>query len=244
MIPNLIHYTFGFDEKFCNKPLSRFHFWNVLSARKYNPKYEIVLHYIYEPVENEWWENIRQLCHLNKLNGTDVDRLPFKYTEHKVDLFRIQQLYNMGGIYFDLDVICLKSMDDFLSKSCVMGLEHGNGEIIGLCNAVVLSELRSDFLKLWISEFLSDYREQWEYNCVRMPYALSKTYPNLLHIEPSCSFFKFSWDELGKQQLFNENHPFDDCYCAHLWEHKNYVELKNFELSSNTISTMYKSVIL
>lgn len=244
MIPKQIHYVFGFDENFCNKPLSYFHFWNVLSAKKYNPEYEIILHYIYEPIDNEWWDKIRQLCHINKINASDINRLPFKYTEHKVDLFRIQHLYNTGGIYFDLDVICLKPMDNFLSKSCVMGLEHGNDQIIGLCNAVILSEPRSDFLKIWIADFLSDYREQWEYNCVRMPYALYKKHPNLLHVEPISSFFKFSWDDQGKKQLFNENHSFDDCYCVHLWEHKNYSELKNIELSTNTLSNIYRSILL
>lgn len=245
MIPKQIHYTFGFDENFCSKPLSRFHFWNILSAKKYNSEYEFVLHYIYSPVENEWWENIRQVCHLNKINVSNINKLPFKYTEHKVDLFRIELLYNMGGVYFDLDVVCLKSMNNFLSKSCVMGLEHGNDRIIGLCNAIVLSEQHSEFLRIWISEFLIDYREQWEYNCVIMPHVLSQKYPNLIHVEPTESFFKFSWDGLGKKQLFDEINSFEECYCVHLWEHKNYKELTSLDIykHDNTLSKIYRNII-
>lgn len=246
MIPSKIHFVFGFNPQFCNKPLCEFHSWNIQLAKYHNPDCDIYFHYLYEPPSSNSWDIIKHICILNKVSHSELSyNINFKYTEHVADLYRLYTLYNYGGIYLDIDVACVNSLNKLLTHKCVMGIEYGNNDIIGLCNAVLLSEQKSDFIKIWIDEFKNDYREQWEYNCVKMPYELSKKHVDLIHVEPRHSFFKFSWDDEGKIQLFEQTHSYDESYCIHLWEHKNYhilSDLKNYK-SQTTLSTIYKKFL-
>ncbi len=246
LIPNTIHYIFGIDGKCCNKPLCNFHAWNIQLSKIYNPECEIMFHFLFEPPPSPTWDIIKKTCILNKISIDDINfGIDFKYSEHIVDLCRLHILKKYGGIYLDIDVACVKSFRNLLHNKCVMGIEIGNSEIIGLCNAVILSEINSEFINIWINEFYNDYREQWEYNCVRMPYNLSLKYPSLIHTEPVGSFFKFSWDNFGQQQLFEELNSYDESYCIHLWEHKNYEKLSNINTftKQSTISKIYEKFI-
>lgn len=258
MISKTIHYLFGLDSTFCNKPFEYFHYLNILSARNTNPEYVINLYYYYRP-KSTWFDKLEidSICNLIKLDSLDVfiDSNKIAYTEHLSDILRLNLINKYGGIYLDIDTICIKTFDALLDRQFVMGVEgakigdNNSNVMVGLCNAVLISEINSSFTNIWLDDYKNNYQRDWNYNSVKRPLQLSYEYPALIHVEPQSSFFKYSWEEHGKNAMFNENSDISDCYSLHLWEHKNYNYLikynKEYILQSNcTIGNLYKNLIL
>jgi mannosyltransferase OCH1-like enzyme len=227
---------------------------NVLSAKKINPTYKINLYYLHKP-NSDYFNMLSNICELISLNDIPdyILKQNFLFTEHICDLMRLELIYKYGGIYLDIDTVCVRSFDTFLNYECVMGKEFGKREnkdreeLIGLCNAVLMGIPKNKFVEVWIDNFLNDYRPDWNYNCVQMPYFLSNRHPHLIQIEPKSSFFKYSWDDDGKFDMFFSNSDISDCYSLHLWEHKNYDILKLYDdkyikKNNDTISQLYKKI--
>jgi hypothetical protein len=255
MIPKIIHYLFGLDSKFCNKPFEYFHYLNILSAYKINPEYTINLYYYHRP-DNVYFDQLSKICNLVKLDNLDcfINKNEIAFTEHLSDVLRINILKEYGGIYLDIDTVCIKSFNDLLEKKFVMGIENAKiGEndeniLVGLCNAVLISEKDSEFINIWINDYINNYKPDWNHNSVKRPLLLSYEFPHLIHVEPQESFFKYSWDEYGHKSIFEMNSDISDCYSLHLWEHKNYNTLikynKDYICNHNdTLSTLYKNLI-
>jgi len=257
VIPKKIYYIFGLDEKFRFKPFSFYHYLNIASARLRNPDYEIELIYKYEP-ENMFFKNIDAFC-----TKTQIQSIPHSLNnqrilsaEHICDYLRIQQLYCHGGIYLDTDVICIKSFDDLLNKSYVMGEEYGSYSdqdetLIGLCNAVILSEPKHLFLKTWEEDYNKHYRsDKWNYNSIIRPHEISQQFPTSVCILPRNNFFKFSWTTRGSNQLFNDLCDVSDCYAIHLWNSMNTQYLNRYNnpmgdiwKNNSTVTSQYKKII-
>jgi len=72
----------------------------------------------------EWFELIRPLVTLRqveiptKIFGNRVD-----HYAHRADVVRLEALKEFGGIYLDLDVIMMKSLDHLLDEQFAMGQE-------------------------------------------------------------------------------------------------------------------------
>lgn len=249
-IPKEINYTFGIDENFCNRPFLFSNFLNILSAKANNPNYQINIFYKYLPEKDPYIKELSSFCNF-KYRDFDYD-INFSYAEHKGCFFRINQLYNNGGIYLDSDVVCVKSFDDLLSSDCTMGLEIQNdGTIWGLCNAVILAKKKSYFLEQWIKNYKLAYKEKnWNFNAVQQPWLLSKNYSKYINIVPSHYFFKFIWGHTGYygREIFELNSDISNIYCIHLWASLFYENLKKYDLNyikqnSDTLSNIYKKYI-
>jgi hypothetical protein len=252
MIPKEIHYLFGIDKNFCNKPFSYFHYLNVLSAIKINFDYKINLYYLYKP-NSIYFDKLYDICNVVKLQEINYD-IDFEYKEHIGDLVRLNIINQFGGIYIDLDTVCIKKFDDLLNNECVLGKEYGiidndtEESFIGLCNATIMSTKSNLFIKDWIQEYHSNYNKQWNYLSVVFPHRLINSKKYNVNIQDKNSFFKYSWDNQGKNQIFNLNSCIDDCYSLHLWETKNYDILSKYDDSlikktDNTICNIYKTLI-
>lgn len=222
MIPKIIHFIFGLDEKFCNKPFCLFHKIAILSAKKLNPTYTIILHYKFEPENNEYWEFVKKEIFLDKIDVLSDDIFGKKviYKEHISDILRLTYLTSIGGIYLDIDTICVKPFDDLLDNRFVIGIESFKGIISGLCNAVIMSEPNSEFSNIWMKEYINFDPHNWNEMSVQKPYELSKLHPNLVSIQPQCHFFKYDWHSII--DVFNDDGNLNGCYCIHLWETKTY----------------------
>ena len=59
-------------------------------------------------------------------------------------------LNKYGGVYLDMDIICLKSFKDLYDYDFVMGVQNNydSSEIYGLCNAVILSKKNSKMIMM------------------------------------------------------------------------------------------------
>lgn len=189
MIPNVIHFIFGLREDFGGKPFSFIYYLAVKSAYECNKPRAIKFYYKHEP-SGEWWGKTKPYLTLVKVEPPEQifgNRLC--HVAHQADVLRLEILIREGGIYLDMDTLCLNSFSPLLSYGCVMGRQAGRG----LCNAVILAEPGSDFLKSWYAEyksFRSQGRDQfWDEHSVQVPARLAEQNPKSLHIEDAFAFF-------------------------------------------------------
>ncbi len=226
MIPRLVHFVFGLNEDFAKIPFSLYHYLAVASVRAINRDYEVVVHYYYEPEGNEWWERCKQIAVMDKLEAppSAFHGKSIKYYAHKTDWVRLDILFNEGGIYLDMDTICISPFDPLLGsfRKCVMGLEVWNGELTGLCNAVIMAEKSHPFLKMWQDSFSDFNPEDWNQMACRKPLELYMKHKSLVHIEPPESFFLLTWSEKDLRDAHVNVIAHPRSYSMHLWESKAY----------------------
>lgn len=108
MIPKVIHYIW-----LGGNPLPKIAEKCIESWKKFCPDYEI----------KRWDESNLDI---NKYQFTK-DAYQTKKYAFVSDVFRTEILYNEGGIYLDIDVELIKSIDEILKDiDCVMGFETSN----------------------------------------------------------------------------------------------------------------------
>jgi len=255
---NLFHFIFGLSENFNNKPFSYFHYLCIKSCYLTQNKPKILMHCIYEPANNKWWEKIKEFVEIIKYkNLPDIvyfcNKKKVWRIEHQSDIFRLLILKEYGGIYADVDTLFYKSFFPHFNKyDFVLGLEglfninENKMQINGLCNALIISNKESAFLNLWLENYLNNYDDyDWNKMSVRKPYELALENKNLIHIEPIDSFHKFDWNLI----FYFENIIDGDIniYSKHLAESKVYHVLKNYSknriLKENSLfSNMCKNI--
>jgi mannosyltransferase OCH1-like enzyme len=167
-------------EDFGGKPFSLVHYLAVKSALEINRPQAILFHYYFEP-QGAWWIKAKRLLTLNKVPPPDsfLGR-PLHHVAHKSDVVRLQVLKEFGGVYLDLDTICVKPLHALYHHQVVVGEEKNlpyiprnwreqikvnywkiitkKGESFDrqkkkICNAVILSEPNSKFIELWLESY-------------------------------------------------------------------------------------------
>jgi hypothetical protein len=247
MIPNMIHFIFGMAPDFGGMPFSIVNYLAIKSAIAVNKPDTIILHYEFEP-EGSWWEKSKPLVTLNKIKAPEsfMGR-PLYHVAHKADVLRLLILKEYGGIYIDLDSICVKPLQEFFGYSFVIGQEqkpeyipknrrqkykyairnylhlNDTNNITGLCNAVLLSEKNSEFVNLWLDTY-STFRSKgcdkyWNEHSVRMPQKLAEKYPDKVTILDPYAFYYPLYNKPGLEAMFEKVTPFPKAYLHHLWEH-------------------------
>lgn len=221
MIPKILHFCFGMKRDFGGMPFSVVHHIAVVSAIDIIKPDLIYLHHIYEPT-GEWWIKTRDLVKLYEVDPINcVNGKRLHHFAHMCDIVRLNALLRYGGIYLDMDTICVKSFDSLLNNKFVISQE---GQV-GLCNAVMLAESGSIFVSEWLRGYnketsLTDgFKEnEWGDMSVRYPLKLSNVLPDELSIIPQDAFHTPLWDK--PQLLFEDpNYVNPNAYCHHLWEH-------------------------
>lgn len=189
MIPNIIHFVFGLSEDFGGRPFSFIHYLAVKSACDCNKPDRIYLHHAYEP-EGEWWDKARPYLTLNRVGiPTQVFGNPLLHYAHAADVIRLEVLLELGGIYLDIDVICVRSFTPLLKYPAVMGKEREGG----LCNAVILAERNSEFIRQWYESYVT-FRsrgkdEFWSEHSVEVPFRIAQEQPASLRVVNRHCFF-------------------------------------------------------
>lgn len=246
MIPNIFHFVFGMAADFGGRPFSLSHYLAIKSAIEVNKPGTVYFHYEYEP-GGEWWEKIKPLLTLNKIKAPEsFSGRPLYHVAHKADVVRLQALKETGGIYLDLDTICVKPLSELLHHSFIIGQElkgeyipknwrqkikhavrkklqaEGVDEINGLCNAALLSEKNSDFVNLWLNTY-SSFRSQgrdkyWNEHSVLVPIQLAKENADKITIVGPYAFHYPLYNKPGLQAMFEKVTDFPNAYLHHLWE--------------------------
>jgi len=254
-IPNIIHFIFGLIQQV--EEFDMYRYIAVKSAFDVNKPDKIYFYYYYEPY-GHWWNLTKEIVTLVKLEEKDIPNEIYGnkviHYAHKADILRLQKINEIGGIYLDIDTICIKSFKDLLSNDFVMGIQGStslDNNDYGLCNAVILSQPNSYFSKKWLESyktFKSTGRdEHWDEHSVLKPLELSKKYPEYIKILDKKSFFNPLWnnidDILFNKDLVNKKQEYTNIinnnYCIHLWDTYSHNYLKNINenniYSNNTL---------
>jgi mannosyltransferase OCH1-like enzyme len=248
-IPNIIHFVYGLKEQ--NEEFDLYKYIAIKSAYDVNKPEKIFFYYYYEPY-GYWWDKIKSLITLEKIiPPEEIYGNKIYHYAHQADIIRLQKLIEKGGIYLDVDTICLKSFDDLLDNDFVMGSQTNsdNTKIYGLCNAVILCKPNSYFAKKWLETyktFRSKGRDEyWDEHGVLIPLELSKIYVNDILILDHNTFFYPLWYDIHNV-IFNNNIDIEEYkkiilnnYCIHLWDTYSNTYLKtlteNIIFTTNTI---------
>jgi hypothetical protein len=221
MIPNKFHFIFGLTEDFGGKPFNLIHYLAIKSAYNLNKPEEINFYYKYEPF-GELWNEIKPLLNLVKVEPPEeVYGNKLVHIAHKADIIRLQALYQKGGIYMDIDTICVKSFTELLNNQSVMGIQgHTTNpqQPYGLCNAIILAEPENEFIGYWLSKYESFNHQLWDTHSVQLPW---KLYNELILPLTVLDYDRFHYplhtDE-GIKDMFVNDKKFPNAYAHHLWE--------------------------
>jgi len=217
VIPNVFHFCYGF------LPEPQFGFLEYLaikSAHALNRPERIYFHYQHE-CTGPWWEKAAELVTLNRVEPPrEIFGRRLIHFAHRSDVLRLRLLLEYGGIYMDIDTLCLRPFTPLLSHSCVMAWQSSRG----LCNAVILSEPDNEFLRVWLDTyrtFRSTGKDPfWDEHSVVVPGRLARQRrmrPHVTLLSHRAFFFPLC-DEMDK--LFESSDPsgFEESYCVHYCE--------------------------
>ena len=181
-IPNIIHFVYGFKEQ--TEEFELYKYLAIKSALLINNPTKIYFHYKYEPF-GYYWEKIKEFLTLEYVEPpAEIYGNQLVHYAHQSDVIRLQKLQKYGGIYLDIDTICLKSFEELRKYELVLGVQSNQNdtEIYGICNAVMMCKPEHKFIIEWIdtyTTFRSKGRDSyWDEHSVLMLIKLIYKYIN------------------------------------------------------------------
>lgn len=217
-VPNQIHFVFGLRSDFGGRPFGLLHYLAVKSAVTVNRPDHVFIWCAHRP-QGRWWDLAMEISEFRTIQEFDTHKeVPREHYANRADLARLHILYQYGGIYLDLDTICVRPFGDLRQYPCSMGWEDVARN--NLCNAVILAEPQSRFVKLML-DAQDDFRPgMWGDIGIVRSGQLAHDHPELVHTVDREWFYWPSW-EGGGYELLNVDcdTEFPDAVCHHLWEH-------------------------
>lgn len=241
---NICHFVFGLQEQ--NEDFLFCYYIAVYSCYIINNPDIIYFYYHYEPY-GIWWNKIKLIpcIKLEKIDiPTHIGSKKIKKTAHKADWVRMNVLYNKGGVYLDIDTICIKPWKDFFNHDVVLGKQIPHE---GICNAIMFSKPKSEFFKIWLKSYEKHFKpDGWSESSIILPLKLSLEYPNLLSLKDEDVFFLPHYDETHKIFKSKEEIP-KNLISLHLWESKSLEYMKkinDWDWAYENSHTMYGKMLL
>ncbi|KAL0076615.1 hypothetical protein F4703DRAFT_1743529 [Phycomyces blakesleeanus] len=215
-IPKIVHFVYGLRGP--DPTLDLIHYIAIKSAHDTIKPDKIFLHYHYRPI-GENFERALPLITLHQIDlVTNVFGRPVSHYAHQSDVARLQILAEHGGIYLDLDLISLQSVDHLLDHDFVMGQE-GQGGSVGLCNAMIMARPNAHFLQRWYATYSSFEEKDWNFHSVVLPGKLAPYFKSEITVLDHTSYFWPLWDGPGLRTLYLEkSYDFSQNLGTHIWE--------------------------
>jgi hypothetical protein len=224
MIPKVLHYIFGMASGAGGKPWSLVHYVCLRSAIERIRPTDVFFYCEDEPT-GPWWELTCGLVSVERIKAPrEIFGNPLLLDAHRADVVRLESLLSRGGIYLDVDVFVHGAFDTLLGHATVLGRQVVDETVVGLGNSIILAEPQASFLRRWYSEYRS-FRSKghdvyWDEHSVRLPYELSKRFPDEITILPHTAFFWPTYTTGDLALIFDSTSPIDisRAYATHLWE--------------------------
>jgi len=223
-----IHFVYGLGSQ---EEMCFVHFMSIWSSMYHNRPRTIMFWYHYEPT-GFWWDTIKP--HLT-LKRVKIDP-KIKHFAHQADLVRLRALYEFGGIYFDIDTISTQPLN-VATGGVTIGSQKGPD---GLCNAIIASVPRSQFILKWIQSY--DYFKNgepgspdWDHHSVKIPSTL-----DLTNVTIRDNWHGVHWSECERVMFDTPDlEPIQPVY--HLCETMYYDRLRS--ITPQNVSGLYKKCI-
>jgi hypothetical protein len=225
-VPRIIHFVHLYPAR----DLPLYALIAIRSAMYHHPDWRVVLH-CYEPPSGPLAATILDQLILSYIAPFDFFGLAqIVHPAHKADIVRLVALNELGGLYLDLDTVCVKSFDKLRNASFVMGIQASwMSDAPKLCNATMLAASNSEFGKSWqraYQYFRSRGRDiLWDLHSVCIPARLAINRPKTISVCDHDAFFFPMWDDVARM-LFDEESEqfrqhFGNAYSFHLWSQFN-----------------------
>jgi predicted O-linked N-acetylglucosamine transferase (SPINDLY family) len=247
MIPNIAHFVW-FDQQKEDFPFV--YYVAVLSCRVVNNPDKIYLYYHHEPKGN-WWKKTKEICETVFVEvPTHIGSKELKKIEHKADVLRIMKLKEIGGVYLDMDTICVKPYAHLLHNKFVIGNEvTESGKNMGLCNAIMMTEPNGAFIVDWFNQYEQHFEpDGWQEASTVLPLNLSKRHnpADVTVLNPHVWLLP-SWEQTD--MIFEKpNEPSDELIALHYWfsaTHEKYLKgIVNFDWIVYNSHTLYAKLLL
>jgi len=245
MIPNIVHFNYGLMEQ--KEDFLFVYYIAVLSCKIINNPEKIYFHYHFEP-KGQWWNKTKEIIDPIKIDiPLNIGKKQLIKVAHKSDVARMQILKKYGGIYLDIDTICIRSYKDLLhNKFFITNEITESGKNMGLCNAIMGTEPEGSFITEWWNNyeefFISD---GWQEASTHLPYYLSKNNKNLKILNPS-NFLLPSWESIDL--IFEKSNEIsDDLIVLHYWNQhslKYIINIKGFDWVINNAHTLFGKALI
>lgn len=240
---NICHFVFGMKKQ--SEEFLFSYYIAVYSAYLINKPDKIYFNYHYEPY-GAWYNKLKLIPNIKLVKidiPTHIGNKQINKTAHKADWVRMNVLYNKGGIYLDIDTICVNPWKHLLNRDVVLGKEVPNG----ICNAIMFTKPKSDFFKLWLDKYESHFNTNgWREASIELPEKLSKKFPNLITLKEPDVFFLPNYTETQKIFVDNKEIP-NNLISLHLWETFSFKYMKNindWSWAYENSHTMYGKMLL
>ena len=224
MIPNICHFVFGFKEQ--NDEFLFCYYLAVYSAYIVNKPHKINFFYHHEP-HGPWWEKLKKIPCVSLIHipiPTHIGKKIIKKTAHKADWIRMNVLYQFGGVYLDIDTICVKPWKDLLNEKVVLATQI---PIPGICNAIMMTEPKSEFFKIWLDRYEKPFNpDGWEESSIFLPLEIMITNFDKVTMKNPDTFFIPHFKETEKIFELPQDIP-DNLVSLHLWESYTLKHMKN-----------------
>ena len=221
-IPKIIHLIY-----FKERPLQKYHYKCILSIQQNMPDYKIIIYNDIEPIDNEYWAKVKTHKNIEiKYYPRPIyfDDFKLDYVQYAADVARLDILYNMGGIYLDLDMLIIKNFDKLIGSNKDLYLSEEGEKGGSLINSFIAAKPKNGFLKLWLDSFKTGLRmNQWAYhiresNTQLLEENLHYNIKYNIEILDSTNFFSIPWTERDKFVNLKKQVLGDEVYGIHLFD--------------------------
>ncbi len=247
MIPNIVHFVW-FDQQ--KEEFLFVYYVAVLSCKVVNNPDKIYLYYHHEP-RGHWWKKTKALCEPVFVDvPTHIGSKELKKVQHRADVVRITKLKEMGGVYLDMDTICVKPYAHLLHHKFVIGNEvTESGKNMGLCNAIMMTEPNGAFIVDWFNQYEQHFEpDGWQEASTVLPLNLSKRHnPADVTVLTPHAWLLPSWEQTD--MIFERpNEIPGELIALHFWysaTHEKYLKhITNFDWIVSNSHTLYAKLLL
>jgi len=195
------------------------------------------------PPVGPWWQFARHsVAHLLLVpyqRPTSIYNRSLLVPEHQSDVVRLTVLEQYAGLYVDLDVIIVRSLESLLAYDVIMGAESplmlGSGFIL-------VTRTNATFIQLWRQAYTNFDDSDWNRHSVYVPMELARRHPDLVHVE-WFTINRPNWNE--RQWLYENGKLWDwsENYAVHLWYREHPTDIVYDPLSIRSLNTTTGEVL-
>ena len=143
MIPNIVHFIYDDESK--DKEFLFVYYISILSCKVINIPEKIYVYYKEQP-KGYWWERTKEIA----------ETINYAYSNESSLIFRLMKLKEFGGVFLDINTICVSKYTDLLENKCVISYENIKLDT----NPIMMAEPNNSQINKWIKSlecsFLTD----------------------------------------------------------------------------------------
>ena len=258
-IPKIFHYIYiegGYD-------FTMSHCISILSCYEVNKPDKIYLYSNTDLKNNKWWNLIKNYVQLVIVKIPEyINNCSVIFKQHQADIMRLYILKKAGGIYMDLDVMCLHPLDGTQVKPLIetegsTNLYENNFVITRespnkLCNCFIMTKKNNQLIDIWLKCYETSYgdskHDYWAGLSVITPNKLINDYNLKVTILKAKSIFPFMYNDHSffKQDITDS---LKESLTIHLWDTEAFkynlipTDISYFQNNNNTYTKLFSKYL-